>query len=156
MLLRHILSILLLPFTVTVLVPYWLVSRYGVGDPAPWVAGGGLFLATVGVGLLTWCIVLFARVGQGTLAPWDPTTNLVAAGPYAYVRNPMISGVLLILLGEAVYFDSAALRWWVVIFFVINQAYFVYVEEPGLQQRFGRAYRDYKARVPRWLPRRPR
>jgi protein-S-isoprenylcysteine O-methyltransferase Ste14 len=151
--LRHLLSILLLPFTVTVLIPYWLISRYGVGDPAPWVAGGGLLLATMGLALLGWCVWLFARVGGGTLAPWDPTTNLVAAGPYAYVRNPMISGVLMILLGEAVYFDSSALRWWAIIFLAVNHAYFVFIEEPGLEKRFGQAYRDYKTRVPCWLPR---
>ncbi len=88
MLPRHLLSILLLPFTVTVLVPYWLIERYGVGEPAFGVAGGGLFLITVGVAMLGWCVWPFARVGKGTLAPWDPTTNLIAAGPYAYVRNP--------------------------------------------------------------------
>lgn len=153
---RHLISILLLPFTVTVLIPYWLISRYGTGDPAPWVAGSGLLFATIGLTLLGWCVWLFARVGRGTLAPWDPTTNLVAAGPYAYVRNPMISGVLMILLGEAVYFDSSALQWWAIIFLVINHAYSVFIEEPGLEKRFGQAYRAYKTRVPRWLPKRPR
>jgi protein-S-isoprenylcysteine O-methyltransferase Ste14 len=44
---------------------------------------------------------LFAKVGQGTLAPWDPTRNLVAVGPYRFVRNPMISGVALMLMGQA-------------------------------------------------------
>jgi protein-S-isoprenylcysteine O-methyltransferase Ste14 len=68
----------------------------------------------------------------------------------------MISGVLLILAGEAVYFDSEALRWWLLVVFLINQTYFVFVEEPGLEKRFGQAYRDYKARVPRWFPRLPK
>lgn len=150
---RHLLSILVLPFTVTVLVPWWLLERYGVGSPAPWVAGGGLLLGTAGLALFAWCVILFARDGRGTLAPWDPTASLVASGPYAYVRNPMISGVLFVLLGEAIYFDSAALRRWAIIFLVVNQAYFMFSEEPGLEKRFGQAYRDYKVRVPRWLPR---
>ena len=84
-----------------------------------------------GLGLATWCISLFARVGKGTLAPWDPTTNLVAAGPYRYTRNPMITGVFTILVGEALTLGSWRLGLWALTFFVFNHLYFVFVEEPG-------------------------
>jgi len=101
-------------------------------------------------------VVLFARIGEGTLAPWDPTRRLVAVGPYAYVRNPMISGVAAMLTGEALLFRSLALAGWAAAFIAVNHAYFLLAEEPGLERRFGAAYAEYKQRVPRWLPRWPR
>jgi protein-S-isoprenylcysteine O-methyltransferase Ste14 len=110
-----------------------------------------LFLG--GLGLFVGSVGLFARVGRGTLAPWDPTRNLVAVGPYRYVRNPMISGVALMLLGEALFWSSTAVGLWAGGFLIINHVYFILAEEPGLEQRFGDAYRDYKAHVPRWIPR---
>jgi protein-S-isoprenylcysteine O-methyltransferase Ste14 len=160
MLLRHLLSILLLPFMVVVIIPAWLLNN-AAGDTR-WsdaafigqmlrVAGIALFV--MGFGLFSWCVSLFARVGRGTLAPWDPTRNLVAAGPYRYVRNPMISGVVAMLLGEALLWGSLAVGLWACTFILINQVYFVLSEEPGLERRFGEPYRAYKASVPRWIPR---
>jgi protein-S-isoprenylcysteine O-methyltransferase Ste14 len=155
--LRHLLAILLLPFVVVVVVPAWLLTpRVG----APWadaplsaglVAGGAVFLC--GLALFAWCVLLFARVGRGTLAPWDPTRALVAVGPYRHVRNPMISGVALMLLGEALLWGSGRLAAWAVAFVLVNHAYFVGLEEPGLEARFGEGYRAYRAAVPRWVPR---
>ena len=94
-----------------------------------------------------------ARVGRGTLAPWDPTRRLVAEGPYRHVRNPMISGVLLMLVGEALLSRSGVLALWAGAFLLINHTYFLLSEEPGLERRFGDSYRVYRAHVPRWIPR---
>ena len=162
--LRHLLAILLLPTMVTVVVPRWMLTAFAnrdsrwPGDGWSWIAwtlGGLLLLA--GLGLVTWCIDLFVRVGKGTLAPWDPTSNLVAVGPYRYTRNPMITGVATILTGEAVLFGSWRLALWALTFIVFNHVYFLLVEEPGLERRFGESYLDYKRAVPRWIPRvRPR
>ena len=116
--------------------------------------GLGATLLLGGFVLFAWCVALFARVGQGTLAPWDPTQRLVAVGPYRYVRNPMISGVATVLAGWAVFTGSWVLALWLAVFVAFNSLYFVLVEEPGLEQRFGAPYREYKAHVPRWIPRR--
>jgi protein-S-isoprenylcysteine O-methyltransferase Ste14 len=161
MILRHLLSILLLPFMVTVVVPRWLLRGW-VGVDTRWPAGSGLqtggrvlgvALLVAGLALFTWCVSLFARVGRGTLAPWDPTRRLVAVGPYRHVRNPMITGVAMVLAGDALFFGSRVLAAWLGVFVLINQVYFIVAEEPGLARRFGRSYLDYKAAVPRWLPR---
>ncbi|NIW96539.1 MAG: isoprenylcysteine carboxylmethyltransferase family protein [Phycisphaerae bacterium] len=159
--LRHLLSILLLPFLVVVVVPYWLLNAFAAGDTR-WDVGSmlvwlprsaGALLLVVGLALFSWCVSLFARVGRGTLAPWDPTRNLVAVGPYRYVRNPMISGVVLMLLGQALVWGSWVMGIWTGGFVFINHIYFVLSEEPGLERRFGESYRLYKANVPRWIPR---
>jgi protein-S-isoprenylcysteine O-methyltransferase Ste14 len=158
-LLRHLLSILLLPTMVAGVVPQWILRSYAVHDTR-WTAGAaqmigrtlGAALIVAGVSLVAWCVVLFARVGRGTLAPWDPTKQLVAVGPYRYTRNPMITGVATTLVGEATFTGSSLLALWAMAFIVINHVYFLTSEEPGLESRFGRSYRDYKASVPRWIP----
>lgn len=156
---RHLLSILLLPFMVVVVVPEWLrasISSIGLGGtPAVDLVSraAGTVVFAIGFALFAWCVVLFARVGQGTLAPWDPTQRLVAVGPYRHVRNPMISGVLLMLIGEALLWRSAALALWAGAFLLINHTYFLLSEEPGMERRFGESYRVYRSHVPRWIPR---
>jgi protein-S-isoprenylcysteine O-methyltransferase Ste14 len=65
----------------------------------------------------------------------------------------MISGVLTMLVGESIFLGSRVIAFWAATFFVINNIYFLISEEPGLERRFGAAYREYKAAVPRWLPR---
>lgn len=160
MLFRHLLSILLLPCLAAVVVPALLLR----GPVRPLLPAGGAFGAGLrlgggaaallaGVTLFGWCVALFARVGRGTLAPWDPTRRLVAAGPYRHVRNPMISGVAFVLIGETLLWNSRALALWAGAFLVVNHVYFVLSEEPGLERRFGAEYRSYAANVPRWLPR---
>lgn len=161
MVLRHLLAILLLPFVMAVIVPRWLLRTYAGSDTrwpsdtaaplAGHITGGVIVLA--GLALFAWCLSLFARVGKGTLAPWDPTRRLVAVGPYKYVRNPMISGVLTMLLGQAVFHGSQMLAIWAATFFAFNHVYFLAIEEPGLEERFGATYREYKSAVPRWIPR---
>jgi protein-S-isoprenylcysteine O-methyltransferase Ste14 len=160
--LRHLLSILLLPFMAVVVVPSALLRtdaattlRWdGAAPPFVWITRvGGAFAFAGGFALFAWCVALFARVGRGTLAPWDPTQRLVAVGPYRHVRNPMISGVALMLAGEALTWRSGVLALWLAVFAVINHTYFLLSEEPGLEKRFGDGYREYRAHVPRWLPR---
>ena len=117
---RQARAIALLPGTVTVAVPAAILIA-GDGPEIGWGLDGvaavcpvllGLALIAAGVALWIWTVRLFARIGKGTLAPWDPTRRLVVAGPYRYVRNPMISAVLCVLLGEAALFGSPALLIW--------------------------------------------
>jgi protein-S-isoprenylcysteine O-methyltransferase Ste14 len=113
----------------------------------------GLALILAGFLLWLWTVRLLARIGKGTLAPWDPTRRLVAVGPYRHVRNPMITAVLAVLVGEAAVFGSLSLAIWAASFFVLNHAFFLLYEEPALERRFGEEYLAYKREVPRWLPR---
>jgi protein-S-isoprenylcysteine O-methyltransferase Ste14 len=156
---RHLLAIGVLPFTVAVLIPLWLARREGIvlglganpGEIAaqlvgvlPLVLGFLLFLAS---------LRRFASEGRGTLAPWDPPRALVVRGPYRYVRNPMISGVVFVLFGEALILLSRPHLVWALTFLGINAVYIPLLEEPLLEQRFGEAYREYCRHVPRLFPR---
>lgn len=160
--LRHTLAILLLPTVMTIVVPRWILRAFAAVDTR-WPPGAvswlpralGAAVVIGGLALVAWCIGLFARVGKGTLAPWDPTSKLVAVGPYRFTRNPMITGVATILTGEALTVGSWRLGLWALIFVVFNHLYFLVVEEPGLERRFGESYAEYKRMVPRWIPRKP-
>lgn len=159
--LRQIRAIALLPGVVVVAVP--LVILIGFGANVGWGLDGvaaalpvllGAALITLGFALWLWTVRLFARIGKGTLAPWDPPRRLVVEGPYCHVRNPMIAGVLAVLAGEAALFGSLPLLIWFGLFFAANVVGFQIYEEPRLERRFGEEYRTYKRNVPRWLPRR--
>lgn len=69
----------------------------------------GCLVGAAGLALFGSTLFLFWTRGRGTLAPWDPPRVFVAKGPYRYVRNPMIGGVIFILLAEALVLRSRAL-----------------------------------------------
>jgi protein-S-isoprenylcysteine O-methyltransferase Ste14 len=153
--LRSILFTLLVPGTVTVIIPWLIAYRdraANLGHWTPW-RYVGLLPLTVGVAILFWCVCDFAVVGHGTLAPIDPPTQLVVRGPYRYVRNPMYVGVVLILLGEAALVESIALTIYCAIFFLAVHCFVVLYEEPTLHRQFGESYDGYRRRVRRWWPR---
>ena len=66
----------------------------------------------------------------------------------------MITGVVTMLIGEAVLRGSRVLTLWAATFVVFNYVFFLIFEEPDLERRFGEDYRRYKSNVPRWIPRR--
>lgn len=152
-------AIFILPGTGVVLIPAVLLwvsqnTRFAAEASEPWQIAFwvGLCALVLGLILMIWTISLFARLARGTLAPWEPTKRLVVRGPYRYVRNPMITGVLFILLGEALLFQSWPIAGWMVFFFMTNALYFPLVEEKDLERRFGAEYVLYRKNVPRWIP----
>lgn len=151
---KHLRDVLILPFTVAVVIPYLIHDQAQAWIPQAGVvrlAGGATILC--GAFLLGWTVLLFAQRGRGTLAPWTPTQKLVVTGPYRHCRNPMITGVLFILIGEALLWHSTNVLIEAGAFLLINTIYFILKEEPDLLLRFGEEYRVYKQHVPRWIPR---
>ena len=154
---RHLLSILVAPVTVTLVIPALIVIASGGMRRGPFglVTIGGLLIA-VGLALMIWTITLFDRVGQGTLGVGDllgEPVHLVVRGPYRRVRNPMIGGVLCILLGEAAIAASGWLLLWFATFFTLLATVIRFWEEPHLVTRYGDEYLDYRRNVPAWIPR---
>ena len=159
-LLSHSISILLLPFNVTVTIPLLLVfyfqNQFTWGADPPIQCGvmalAGIIIVSA-LFLLVSTILNFARRGKGTLAPWDPPKRLVITGPYRYSRNPMISAVILILFGQVIMLGSVPLLLWFIWFATVNALYIVFKEEPLLTEKFGDDYLKYKSYVPRFFPR---
>jgi protein-S-isoprenylcysteine O-methyltransferase Ste14 len=159
---RHALSFLAGPVAMTLVIPGLIIWLADV--PAPDLTSPlGLTLAVIGallvaggVGMLFWTVFLFDRIGKGTLGvgkTLGQPVNLVVQGPYRHVRNPMISGVLAILLGEAAIASSGWLLLWAVVWFLALTTTIQVWEEPSLEKRFGDEYVRYRRNVPRWIPR---
>ena len=111
------------------------------------VAGGALVIETT---------ARFALQGRGTPAPWAPPDRFVERGSYRFVRSPMYLGVLLLVVGQGLLLGRPVLYAWAAAAWLIFTSFLVFYEEPQLRDRFGASYDDYRRRVRRWLPRRPR
>jgi protein-S-isoprenylcysteine O-methyltransferase Ste14 len=114
----------------------------------------GIVLLTMGGGLVLWCGGILSRVGileerGDRLFP----AEFVARGPFRYVRNPMSLGGALLLMGLGLYVRSISILVFSCLLFLSFHILAVYFEEPGLTQRFGDSYIEYKSLVGRWIPR---
>ena len=114
----------------------------------------GIITTGVGVFLIFQTTYHFAKFGDGSAAPWDQPRKLVVHGLYRYVRNPMVLGVLLAVLGETIFFSSIQLLMLLIFLFFGNHLLLIKSEEPELKERFGEEYASYMEHVPRWIPRR--
>jgi protein-S-isoprenylcysteine O-methyltransferase Ste14 len=152
--LKTLIFTILVPGTVTVCIPYWILSWQPARPPLPLGVFRyfGVVPILIGAAIYFWCAWDFAFTGRGTPAPVDPPKELVVRGLYRCVRNPMYIGVVLALLGEAMLFESARLfeytGWAFLLFFLVVILY----EEPVLKRRFGASYEQYRQTVPRWIP----
>lgn len=111
-----------------------------------------VLLLVTGFYLMFASMKLFASVSHGSPAPWNPINRLITKGIYAYMRNPMLCGVFLVLGAESLFFKSLPLFFYDVIFIAVNVVYFICYEEKELIKRYGKDYEIYKANVPRFIP----
>jgi len=112
----------------------------------------GILLTLAGFLLIIWCLSNFIKV-KGTPVPFNPPPRLVSSGPYAFVRNPMLGGVFLLLFGLGFTLQSIFLIFvFTPLFILINVSEIKMIEEPELALRLGRDYLDYKKRTPMFIP----
>jgi protein-S-isoprenylcysteine O-methyltransferase Ste14 len=110
-------------------------------------------ILAIGLFLMAWSILHFVRV-KGTPVPFNPPPKLVTSGPYAHVRNPMLTGVFVLLFGLGVLLRSISLvSIFTPLFILLNVWELKAVEERELEKRLGRDYVEYKKRVPMFIPR---
>jgi protein-S-isoprenylcysteine O-methyltransferase Ste14 len=115
----------------------------------------GVILAAAGASLSYSCMIVFIARGRGTAFPTDPPKEFVAAGPYRYTRNPMYVGNIIGGIGIGFLLQSGTYLVYVVVLAVVCHLYIVRSEEPALRVRFGDSYKDYCAKINRWLPSKP-
>ena len=123
-----------------------------IGLLPEWTKLPGIILMILGGILCLFCILVFIIKGKGTPAVFDPPTKFVAIGPYKYVRNPMYIGGFILLIGFGLYYSSLSILILSVILFFLFHLFVVFVEEPGLEKRFGESYIEYKTSISRWVP----
>ncbi|MDH5637496.1 MAG: isoprenylcysteine carboxylmethyltransferase family protein [Nitrospinota bacterium] len=112
----------------------------------------GLPLLLVGLYFMMWSTFTFAESG-GTPVPINPPQKLVTAGPYAYVRNPMLAGIFFLLFGIGFLLTSFTIVFvFTPLFVAMNVAEVKAVEEPELEMRLGIAYREYRDHTPMFIP----
>jgi protein-S-isoprenylcysteine O-methyltransferase Ste14 len=112
-----------------------------------------VLLLAAGFLLWLWSFVHFIRV-KGTPVPFNPPPKLVATGPYAHVRNPMLIGVFVTLFGLGFLLRSISVAFILTPLFVLLNAWELKaIEEPELEKRLGEEYIEYKKKVPMFIPR---
>lgn len=136
----------------------WLALKVRVYDKElgiilpQWASIIGIVSMAIGFILVLLCVIFFVTRGKGTPAVFDPPTEFVATGPYAYVRNPMYIGGFILLVGFGLYHLSLSILILAVILIVVFHFFVLTVEEPNLERLFGKSYLDYKKKINRWLP----
>lgn len=154
LILRNLVFTILQPGIVAGLIPYLIVENgKALFSDAHWEWQQyiGMVFFALGLFVLTICLSSFIVKGRGTLSPLDPTRRLVTDGLYRFSRNPMYIGVIFILIGETVFFESYALLMYSALVFTGFNLFIAFVEEPRLRRDFGEEYRAYTQKVGRWI-----
>ena len=150
--LKSLLFLVIAPGMVAGYIPLGLL-RWGAKIGTGFFATLAFPLWLIGGVILLWSFWNFLNEGRGTPAPIDPPKELVAAGFYRYVRNPMYVGIFAINFGHFLWFGYWNLLTYTFIVFLAFHTFVILYEEPTLKRKFGAAYEEYCKRVPRWIPR---
>jgi protein-S-isoprenylcysteine O-methyltransferase Ste14 len=137
---------------VTIGIPYMLLRQtqlftFNLGS----LRMAGLLLMAAGFTIYLICAWDFTVHGKGTPAPIDPPKMLVARGFYKFTRNPMYVGVVTMIAGEAVFFESGNILLYSLVVSLAFHLRVIYYEEPTLRKLFGQSYEEYCRSVPRWF-----
>jgi protein-S-isoprenylcysteine O-methyltransferase Ste14 len=106
-------------------------------------------LIAAGAGLAVPAMRGFRSAGTH-VEPWKPSSALVTDGIFGWLRNPMYVGLTLLLAGLSILLASDWMLVMTIIFVPVIHFGVVKREERYLEAKFGDAYRQYKARVPRY------
>jgi protein-S-isoprenylcysteine O-methyltransferase Ste14 len=147
--------LLIAPGTIAGYLP-WTITRWRMQPPLVGFAAlrvvGAVLIAIGLVGLLD-SFRRFALEGFGTPAPVLPPQMLVVSGLYRFVRNPMYCGIVFAIVGQSLLFGSARLLLYAGVLWLMFHVWIVVYEEPTLRATFGAQYDEFRANVPRWIPR---
>lgn len=118
--------------------------------PAGQIFAAGL--ALTGVVIAVAGVISFRRA-KTTVNPLQPSaaSTLVIAGIYRFTRNPMYLGMLLVLLGWAVFLGNPLALIFPVAYIPLMNCLQIIPEEKALSAKFGSAFTKYQSQVRRWL-----
>jgi protein-S-isoprenylcysteine O-methyltransferase Ste14 len=156
--LRVVIFILGLPLLIGVVLPIGLARfleiQFRIGTTLTAVALQllGMIAACVGMAMFISALAQIAARAR-TEAVWELPARLVIRGSYRWVRNPLVSGVLFLLGGEALVLQSWPHGAYALVFLVASVQYIALLEEPQLEARYGDEYRVYRQHVMRLMPR---
>ena len=132
----------------------WLAARLVPALALPYAVGKSAVLAPVliGIGISLSGIVAFRRA-KTTASPLrlSAASSLVTGGVYRFTRNPMYLGLLLVLLGWALFLRNGAAFVLLPCFMLYLNRFQIAPEERALASRFGEAFDAYKNRTRRWI-----
>jgi protein-S-isoprenylcysteine O-methyltransferase Ste14 len=114
--------------------------------------GFALALGVIGEGISAAGMIQFRRA-KTTINPMKAknASSLVTGGVYRFTRNPMYLGMVLVLIGWAVFLASPITLIFVPLFVLYINRFQITAEERVLTSIFGSEYAEYKNRVSRWV-----
>ena len=128
---------------------YYLFFRF---DSSWWTLGLSILLLGLGWFICGWTFLTFIRT-KGTPVPFNPPPKLITSGLYAYVRNPMLLGLFIFLMGLGILLGSLSLIFiFTPLFILINVLYLKAIEEKEMEKKFGMQYLEYKKKVSMFIP----
>ena len=142
-----------LPFVLAVVVgvvahllwePFRFFPEFWIGHAAGWP------IIVAGVVLIAWAQRTMAGAGESSNV-YKPNSAIVSTGPFSFTRNPMYLAMTLLYAGIAFVVNTV---WPVVLLpavLILIQYGVISREERYLESKFGDVYRQYRARVRRWL-----
>ena len=110
----------------------------------------GIVLIVLGIWLNIWADRLF-KVNKTPVKPHEKPSSLIRDGPFHFSRNPMYLGMVLILLGIAIFLGTASIFIPALFFFLIMELKFIPLEEKFMEEVFGENFIEYRKRVRKWL-----
>jgi protein-S-isoprenylcysteine O-methyltransferase Ste14 len=135
---------------VALLVDRALALPWPFAETVSWMVATPMI--SVGVAVTAWSAFHFLKVKE-TPVPFNPPPTLVESGPYRFTRNPMLSGVFLLLLGVGFAIQSLSLLLiFTPLFVLVNVWELKEIEEPELIRRLGKDYVAYHERTPMFIP----
>jgi len=159
-LLRAIVFTLLIPCTVAVYVPVFVLATqwqfHFTGSNFT-----GIFIMSVGALGYFWTVISFLIQGKGTPAIWftkqlsfligEEPSKEVTTGLYRYSRNPMYISVFIFILGLGIFRENFFILAYAIVVFILFHLAVIFIEEPHLRKKFGASYKEYSGKTRRWI-----
>jgi len=131
-----------------VLASTWVDNRWAFFsfETSLWTVVLSIVLLLIGWPIYSWPALVFI-LNRGTPVPLNPPQKLIVSGPYKYIRNPMLLGLFITLIGLGILLGSFSLIFiFTPLFILANSFYLKAIEEKEMEKKFGAQYLEYKKR----------